>query len=186
MKRRRVGGDEGEGEGLGEVSDDGLGGLTGDHGEGGERDSDDGAGPPSPGDFDARSGDGGGDGNVKSDVKSEGGLPGRRVVLNHMPGSAAFQLIEALNRAPSTDLPPFDDVGMNAVTEEIKLLSDAVSSLLHAVDEENMTTPKVSTAVIIHHASIERNKHCALAYLWQRLFRVRQVTRIFPLIQLVS
>lgn len=85
----------------------------------------------------------------------------------------ATELLRDLQRSES--LPPFNDELMRGVIEEIKKLFDQSTETLNEHSEELEDNPSLACTLHTNHASIERNKRCALAYLHQRLKLIEQL-----------
>lgn len=86
-----------------------------------------------------------------------------------MFGHKAFQLIKELNRTPDI-LPPFNDDVIRQVLEEMKVLFEQNRVQLFASDGS------VDYAGIqVRHSALERNRRCLLAYLYNRVKKIRQL-----------
>ncbi|CAD7091441.1 unnamed protein product [Hermetia illucens] len=89
-----------------------------------------------------------------------------------MFGDKAFELVKELQRTSET-LPPFDDDGVRQVLEEIKAIFEENCQQAAAYSHSGDRTlwPLLS----FRHAAIQRNKRCLLAYLYQRLQRIKAI-----------
>ncbi|XP_055840950.1 DNA replication complex GINS protein PSF1-like [Episyrphus balteatus] len=84
----------------------------------------------------------------------------------------AFELIKELERASQT-IPPFDDDGVRQVLEEIKAIFEE-----NCTQANNYSTTGDRTLwplLNYRHAALQRNKRCLLAYLYQRLQKIKAV-----------
>ncbi|XP_015522777.1 DNA replication complex GINS protein PSF1 [Neodiprion pinetum] len=87
-----------------------------------------------------------------------------------MFGEKALELIKELERS-AEGIPPFNDDGIRQVLEEMRILCQA-----NFDDIENPTTdPPNYSSVRVRHMAISRNKRCILAYLYNRLQKIRQM-----------
>lgn len=91
-----------------------------------------------------------------------------------MFGERALELIRDLYRNKDGPITPFNEDGVRQVLEEMQVLYDSnqkdVAELLNPeADRSKMT------AVKIRHSGLERNKRCLLAYLYNRLHKVREM-----------
>ncbi|XP_070578614.1 DNA replication complex GINS protein PSF1-like [Ptychodera flava] len=87
-----------------------------------------------------------------------------------MFGEKALELIRELHRSNEGTLPPFNDDCLRQVLEEMRALYEQnqtdVSSTV--AGEEGLFS-----GVQLRHASLERDKRCILAYLHNRIQRIR-------------
>ncbi|XP_069676358.1 DNA replication complex GINS protein PSF1-like [Periplaneta americana] len=88
-----------------------------------------------------------------------------------MFGEIAFELIKELHRSPDS-VTLFNEDAVRKVLDEMKALFDQnwrdVS--IHMSGNQDYLS-----GVHVRHASLERNKRCLLAYLYNRLTRIRQM-----------
>uniref|UniRef100_H2ZEV3 DNA replication complex GINS protein PSF1 n=1 Tax=Ciona savignyi TaxID=51511 RepID=H2ZEV3_CIOSA len=91
-----------------------------------------------------------------------------------MFGEKALELIRELHRNREGTLAPYNEDGVRQVLEEMQALYEAnqqdVSQLVQ--NESDQTS---LTAVQIRHDSLQRNKRCLLAYLYNRLQKIREL-----------
>eukprot|EP01094_Clydonella_sp_ATCC50884_P015372 TRINITY_DN25970_c0_g1_i1.p1 TRINITY_DN25970_c0_g1~~TRINITY_DN25970_c0_g1_i1.p1 ORF type:complete len:220 (+),score=55.93 TRINITY_DN25970_c0_g1_i1:69-662(+) len=88
--------------------------------------------------------------------------------------AAAIELLKELKRA-GNDLPPANKAILDYVGGEIRMHCDEARALTREYENELDVTPEVRVAVAVHHAAIERNKRIVVAYLVERLRRVRSI-----------
>ncbi|KAL0267463.1 UNVERIFIED_CONTAM: hypothetical protein PYX00_009722 [Menopon gallinae] len=83
----------------------------------------------------------------------------------------AFELIKDLHRSQD-NLPLFNDEGVRQVLEEIQFIFDENQrdALVEGHRDEGFTS-----TISFRHMAFERNKRCLIAYLYNRLRRIRQI-----------
>ncbi len=87
-----------------------------------------------------------------------------------MHGKRGADLLDQLTRTKF--LPAFNEQALRTISAEIKELLEA---LLEAASVGGAALKKdlsAASGLIVYHRSIERNKRCALAYLYERLRRI--------------
>ncbi|KAF2355754.1 GINS subunit domain A [Trinorchestia longiramus] len=86
-----------------------------------------------------------------------------------MLGDKAFSLIQELDRAQNGQLPPFNEDAVRQALEEINsLFEQNVADINDLEGDESFVA-----GIHLRHAALERNKRCLLAYLYNRLERIR-------------
>ncbi|XP_002131593.1 DNA replication complex GINS protein PSF1 [Ciona intestinalis] len=89
-----------------------------------------------------------------------------------MFGEKALDLIREVHRTREGSLGPYNEDGVRQVLEEMQVLYEAnqqdVAQLV-----QNDSDQTSLTAVQIRHDSLQRNKRCLLAYLYNRLQKIR-------------
>ncbi|GLG92669.1 hypothetical protein R5R35_001770 [Gryllus longicercus] len=85
-----------------------------------------------------------------------------------MFGQKGLELIKELNRTPDV-LPPFNDDVIRQVLEEMNALFEQNRMDLDKEKDANYA------GVHVRHASLERNRRCLLAYLYNRINKIRQM-----------
>ncbi|KAJ9590790.1 hypothetical protein L9F63_016176 [Diploptera punctata] len=88
-----------------------------------------------------------------------------------MFGEKAFELIKELHRSPDS-LPLFNEDGVRTVLDEMKALFEENQ---RDVNNHVAGDASVLSGVHVRHAAIERNKRCLLAYLYNRVMKIRQM-----------
>ncbi|XP_046388604.1 DNA replication complex GINS protein PSF1-like [Ischnura elegans] len=88
-----------------------------------------------------------------------------------MFGEKAFELIKELDRCPDS-LPAFNDELVRQVLEEMKVLFEQNKKDVNASVSGDAN---YFAGVQLRHTSLERNKRCLLAYLYNRLQYIRQM-----------
>ncbi|XP_063241956.1 DNA replication complex GINS protein PSF1-like isoform X1 [Bacillus rossius redtenbacheri] len=83
----------------------------------------------------------------------------------------ALELIKELDRSPDC-LSPFNDEAVRQVLEEMKALFEQNQKDVNAAIAGDAS---YMSGVHLRHAALERNKRCLLAYLYNRLRRIRQM-----------
>lgn len=63
--------------------------------------------------------------------------------------------------------------GVRLVAAEIKELLEPLLDIVHNHRTELQSDQSYASAVVVYHRSIQRNKRCALAYLFNRLHRIQ-------------
>nr|CAB3249045.1 DNA replication complex GINS protein PSF1 [Phallusia mammillata] len=91
-----------------------------------------------------------------------------------MFGEKALELIREFNRNKDGNLGPYNEDGVRQVLEEMQVLYEAnqndVAQLVQDTSDQTSLT-----AVQIRHDSLQRNKRCLLAYLYNRLAKIRSL-----------
>ncbi|XP_002731436.1 DNA replication complex GINS protein PSF1-like [Saccoglossus kowalevskii] len=89
-----------------------------------------------------------------------------------MFGEKALELIRELHRSTEGVLPPFNDEGIRQVLEEMRSLYEQNQADVSATvaGEQGLFS-----GVQLRHASLERDKRCLLAYLYNRLQKIRNM-----------
>uniref|UniRef100_A0A1B6DD39 DNA replication complex GINS protein PSF1 n=1 Tax=Clastoptera arizonana TaxID=38151 RepID=A0A1B6DD39_9HEMI len=89
-----------------------------------------------------------------------------------MFGEKAFELIKELDRCRDS-IPPFDDDRVRIVYEEMELLCKKISEAMHSTFdmESNNFLPEVK----LKKSILERDQRLLLAYIWNRMQRIRQM-----------
>mmetsp|Transcript_89893 Transcript_89893/g.179557 ORF Transcript_89893/g.179557 Transcript_89893/m.179557 type:complete len:203 (+) Transcript_89893:35-643(+) len=90
--------------------------------------------------------------------------------MTSVPGARSKILITELRRAETNgglQLPRFNEDGLRMVLSESKELFGELNELMGGQEISEMPDP-VKIACQVHHASIKRNKRCALAYVENR------------------
>ncbi|XP_018016282.1 DNA replication complex GINS protein PSF1-like isoform X2 [Hyalella azteca] len=86
-----------------------------------------------------------------------------------MLGDKAFSLIQELDRSQHGTLPPFNEDAVRQALEEIdSLFQQNVADINHLAEDDALVA-----GIHLRHAALERNKRCLLAYLYNRLERLR-------------
>lgn len=89
-----------------------------------------------------------------------------------MFGEKAFDLVKELTRTRRDTVPPFNEDCVRQVLDEMKALFEANQKDVAATVEGE--GGRIS-AVQLRHASLERNKRCLLAYVYNRMERIREI-----------
>lgn len=88
-----------------------------------------------------------------------------------MFGQRSTELLKELKRSKDGTLPPYNEDGVRQVLEEMRGLFDENQK------EVKMTTTSGSTelypGIQLRHACLERNQRCLLAYIYNRMTRIR-------------
>ncbi|KAK3718777.1 hypothetical protein QZH41_014052 [Actinostola sp. cb2023] len=87
-----------------------------------------------------------------------------------MFGDRALELVKELKRTIDSGLPPYNEDVVRQVLEEMKALFEQNQK------EVNATVAGESglfSGVHLRHASLERDKRCLLAYLYNRMMRIK-------------
>lgn len=90
--------------------------------------------------------------------------------MNKMHGQRAAELLRDLRL--TTWLPPYHDSGLRAVAGEIKELLEPFLEIVQGHRDDLRTDSSLQAGVVVFYRSIQRNKRCALAYLYNRLSRI--------------
>ncbi|KAL7747453.1 DNA replication protein psf1 [Sorochytrium milnesiophthora] len=91
-----------------------------------------------------------------------------------MYGDEALKLVREAKRCGDTMLPTYNETVVRNVVKEVRLLNDELQRLLGVADE-NAGDPSLGlqASFVIHHASIQRNKRCLLAYHHARMRNIK-------------
>ncbi|XP_014663987.1 PREDICTED: DNA replication complex GINS protein PSF1-like [Priapulus caudatus] len=89
-----------------------------------------------------------------------------------MYGEKALELIRELQRSAGSALPPFNEDGIRQVLEEMRGLFEQNQQDVSATVGGEMG---LFSGVQLRHACLERNRRCLLAYLYNRLLRIRDM-----------
>jgi len=88
-----------------------------------------------------------------------------------MLAEKALDLIRELQRSRGSTIAPYNEDKMRQVFEEMKTLFEQNSKVANKAQKDN----EILAAVMIRHQAIQRNKRCAVAYLYNRLDQIRQM-----------
>ncbi|XP_034102338.1 DNA replication complex GINS protein PSF1-like [Drosophila albomicans] len=89
---------------------------------------------------------------------------------NKMFGDKAFDLLKDLKRSSQT-IPAFDDDGVRQVLEEIKAIFE--ENVAQASSYNSSGDRSLWPLLNYRHAALQRNKRCLLAYLYERMQRIK-------------
>lgn len=89
-----------------------------------------------------------------------------------MFGEKAFELIKELKRAPAGQIPSYNEELIRQVFEEMKTLFDENHKEVAASRDGERG---LYSGVQLRHASLERNKRCLLAYVYNRMMSLREM-----------
>ncbi|KAH8302466.1 hypothetical protein KR044_007072 [Drosophila immigrans] len=89
---------------------------------------------------------------------------------NKMFGDKAFDLLKDLKRSAQT-IPAFDDDGVRQVLEEIKAIFE--ENVAQASSYNSSGDRSLWPLLNFRHAALQRNKRCLLAYLYERMQRIK-------------
>lgn len=87
-----------------------------------------------------------------------------------MFGDKAFDLLKDLKRSAQT-IPAFDDDGVRQVLEEIKAIFE--ENVAQASTYNSSGDRSLWPLLNYRHAALQRNKRCLLAYLYERMQRIK-------------
>ncbi|XP_065176104.1 DNA replication complex GINS protein PSF1-like [Sycon ciliatum] len=91
-----------------------------------------------------------------------------------MFGDRAVELLKELQRCENRDLPPYNDDEVRQILEEVRALYD--QNCVEAAEAGQKEEGQLLLAgIYARHAAIERNKRCLLAYIYNRMQRLRLV-----------
>ncbi|XP_077191500.1 DNA replication complex GINS protein PSF1 [Paroedura picta] len=82
----------------------------------------------------------------------------------------AIELIRELHRASDGQLPAFNEDGIRQVLEEMKALYEQNQA---DVNEAKSGHSELIPTIKVRHCSLLRNRRCIVAYLYDRLLRIR-------------
>lgn len=88
-----------------------------------------------------------------------------------MHGQRGAELLRELRM--TTWLPPYQDSGVRQIATEIKELLEPFLEIVTNKRNELRTDSSLQAGVVVFYRSIQRNKRCALAYLYNRLQRIQ-------------
>ncbi|XP_072865262.1 DNA replication complex GINS protein PSF1 isoform X5 [Chlorocebus sabaeus] len=83
----------------------------------------------------------------------------------------AMELIRELHRAPEGQLPAFNEDGLRQVLEEMKALYEQNQSDVNEAKSGGRSD--LIPTIKFRHCSLLRNRRCTVAYLYDRLLRIR-------------
>ncbi|XP_054323852.2 DNA replication complex GINS protein PSF1 isoform X1 [Pongo pygmaeus] len=83
----------------------------------------------------------------------------------------AMELIRELHRAPEGQLPAFNEDGLRQVLEEMKALYEQNQSDVNEAKSGGRSY--LIPTIKFRHCSLLRNRRCTVAYLYDRLLRIR-------------
>ncbi|XP_075224028.1 DNA replication complex GINS protein PSF1-like [Lycorma delicatula] len=92
-----------------------------------------------------------------------------------MFGERAFKLVRDFHRSQDI-IPPYDDLGVQAVLEEMKNMDQFITSFMSTT--HNFSQPEERSILglyLIQSTGVIRNKRCLHAYVWNRMQRLRQL-----------
>ncbi|EDV95514.1 DNA replication complex GINS protein PSF1 [Drosophila grimshawi] len=89
---------------------------------------------------------------------------------NKMFGDKAFDLLKDLKRSAQT-IPAFDDDGVRQVLEEVKAIFE--ENVAQASSYSSSGDRSLWPLLNYRHAALQRNKRCLLAYLYERMQRIK-------------
>lgn len=89
---------------------------------------------------------------------------------NKQFGDKAFDLLKDLKRSSQT-IPAFDDDGVRQVLEEIKAIFE--ENVAQASTYNSSGDRSLWPLLNYRHAALQRNKRCLLAYLYERMQRIK-------------
>ncbi|XP_074844518.1 DNA replication complex GINS protein PSF1 isoform X2 [Carettochelys insculpta] len=87
-----------------------------------------------------------------------------------MFGERAVELVRGLHRAADGHLPAFNEDGIRQVLEEMKALYEQNQA---DVNEAKSGQSDLIPTIKFRHCSLLRNRRCVVAYLYDRLLRIR-------------
>ncbi|XP_032104080.1 DNA replication complex GINS protein PSF1 isoform X2 [Sapajus apella] len=83
----------------------------------------------------------------------------------------AMELVRELHRAPEGQLPAFNEDGLRQVLEEMKALYEQNQSDVNEAKSGGRSD--LIPTIKFRHCSLLRNRRCTVAYLYDRLLRIR-------------
>uniref|UniRef100_F6ZC28 DNA replication complex GINS protein PSF1 n=1 Tax=Equus caballus TaxID=9796 RepID=F6ZC28_HORSE len=83
----------------------------------------------------------------------------------------AMELVRELHRAPEGQLPAFNEDGLRQVLEEMKALYEQNQSDVN--EAKSGGRGDLIPTIKFRHCSLLRNRRCTVAYLYDRLLRIR-------------
>eukprot|EP00045_Choanoeca_perplexa_P021599 m.6795 g.6795 ORF g.6795 m.6795 type:complete len:197 (+) comp8601_c0_seq1:61-651(+) len=93
-----------------------------------------------------------------------------------MYGAQAAELIRELKRAAEHLLPYYNDDLIRQILDEVRAAETLFGTILEQFksDATKLEDRRVSGSLVILHGAIERNKRCVMAYLQERLSRLKR------------
>ncbi|CAK8693829.1 unnamed protein product [Clavelina lepadiformis] len=91
-----------------------------------------------------------------------------------MFGEKALDLIRELHRSRDGTLGPYNEDVVRQILEEMQILYEANQEDVAQV-VQNDSDQSSLTAIQVRHDSLQRNKRCLLAYLYNRLMKIRDM-----------
>jgi len=88
-------------------------------------------------------------------------------------GVKAVELLRDLKRSDVLQL--YDEDGIKQITDETNALYREVVNVLSTYDQEERDTPYIGANIVVHHTSMKKNKRCLLAYIMNRLHRIKEL-----------
>jgi len=89
-----------------------------------------------------------------------------------MFGEKAYELIKEIKRSPEGQLPAYNEDLVRQVLDEMKtLFEENQKEVAASVDGEQ----GLFSGVQLRHASLERNKRCLLAYVYNRMMTLKEL-----------
>jgi len=89
-----------------------------------------------------------------------------------MFGEKAFELIKEIKRAPSGQVPAYNEDLIRQVFDEMKTLFEENQREVAATHGGEQG---LFSGVQLRHASLERDKRCVLAYVYNRMMRLKEL-----------
>jgi len=89
-----------------------------------------------------------------------------------MFGEKAFELIKEIKRAPKGQVPAFNEDVVRQVFDEMRILFEENQKEVAATHGGEQG---LFSGVQLRHASLERNKRCLLAYVYNRMMRLKEL-----------
>ncbi|XP_029330195.1 DNA replication complex GINS protein PSF1 [Mus caroli] len=83
----------------------------------------------------------------------------------------AMELVRELHRAPEGQLPAFNEDGLRQVLEEMKALYEQNQSDVN--EAKSAGRGDLIPTIKFRHCALLRNRRCTIAYLYDRLLRIR-------------
>lgn len=90
-----------------------------------------------------------------------------------MFGEKALELVKELKRAGDGSLPPYNEDCLQQVFHEMDALFK--QNQKDAIAREETGEKGLITGIYLRHASLNRNKRCVLAYLYNRMEKIRDM-----------
>jgi GINS complex subunit 1 len=96
-----------------------------------------------------------------------------------MYGDEVLKLIREAKRTQAGMLPPYNESIIRNVIKELRILCEEQQKLMNVMnlveEDEDDEAQGYKTAFLVHHACIERNKRCLLAYHVQRMEKIKTI-----------
>ncbi|KAL0476692.1 DNA replication complex GINS protein, partial [Acrasis kona] len=89
-----------------------------------------------------------------------------------MYGEKAIEVLKDLKHNES--VPIYNQVGVTSVMQEMDLLYLTILKINNS-EELDQSDPAIATNVITHYSGFMRNKRCILAYLYERIQRIKRL-----------